>query len=148
MLKGFIVSRKKKKRKIKELRKLLKQKEKKLNELLENQEDPEEIKKLASEIVLINQEITSRNRRNIPSLPIITDPHLREIDEKYAKKVGLVSITPDLKCPKCGAPFRGNTLNGKPWCFKCNMELTKGGKPPPKISKDKYPKNVTFKPLD
>jgi len=139
--------KKKKKKKTKELEKLLRQKEKKLNELCQNPEiNLEEIKKLASEIVLINQEIVSRYRRSLPSIPI-ADPHLREIDEKYAKNI-LMSITPGLKCPKCGDPFRGNTLNGKPWCFKCNMELTKGGKPPPRIIKDKYPKNVTFKPLD
>jgi len=139
--------KRKKPKKTKELKKLLKEKEKKLNRLCQSPEkNPEEIKKLASEIILINQEIASKYRRNIPSLPI-TDPHLREIDEKYAKNI-LMSITPDLKCPKCGDRFRGNTLNGKPWCFKCNMELTKGGKPPPKTSKDKYPKDVTFKPLD
>jgi len=140
--------KRKKPKKTKELKKLLREKEEKLKKLCDqNPENIKEIKKIASEMLLINQEIAARNRRTISPLPVITDHHLREIDEKYAKNV-LRSITSDLKCPKCGESFKGNTLNGKPWCFKCNMELTKGGKPPPKIVKDKYPKNVTFKPLD
>lgn len=105
-----------------------------------------ETRKVASEMVLINEEIAANSRKQSFDIPTVTDPHLREINEKYVKNV--LGSSSDLKCPKCGAPDRGNTWNGKPWCFKCNVALSREGETKPKVSKDKYPKNVTFKPLD
>lgn len=43
-----------------------------------------------------------------------------------------------LVCPSCGANDRGNTLNGKPWCFKCNSPL---------VPKDKVKNWVSVKQL-
>lgn len=49
------------------------------------------------------------------------NPRLQEITELYQKKHG---ISP-MSCPKCGAPDRGNTNNGKPYCASCRTELTR-----------------------
>lgn len=41
-----------------------------------------------------------------------------------------------LICPQCGDPDRRNTMNGRPWCMKCNVELM------PKTKVEKWNKKV------
>jgi len=50
------------------------------------------------------------------------NPALREIESQYAKLV-LVETACGLVCPECGEGDKGNKMNGKPWCFKCNAVL-------------------------
>lgn len=50
----------------------------------------------------------------------VTDPHLREIEQKLLAKAPILS---DLVCPACGEGNKGNRMNGKPWCMKCNVPL-------------------------
>ena len=45
----------------------------------------------------------------------IEDPALSDVENKVLQKTGSA-----LLCPRCGAEDRGNRMNGKPWCFKCN----------------------------
>jgi len=50
---------------------------------------------------------------------VMSDPHLREITEamraRHRTDGGLV-------CPGCGeTDSHGNKMNGKPYCFKCNL---------------------------
>jgi len=49
------------------------------------------------------------------------DDALKEIAEKY---IGEKVTVATLKCPKCGALDMNNTMNGKPWCFRCNIPLS------------------------
>jgi len=51
------------------------------------------------------------------------DPLLREIQEKLLRKLDVVKGEDSLVCPKCGEGDHGNKMNGKPWCFKCNVLL-------------------------
>ena len=56
------------------------------------------------------------------------DPALRKIQRKLEEKL---TVTSKMVCPNCGDPDRGNKVNGKPWCFKCNTIL---------VAKDKLQK--------
>jgi len=52
---------------------------------------------------------------------VMSDPHMREITEslraRHRTEGGLV-------CPSCGeTDSHGNKMNGKPYCFKCNLPL-------------------------
>jgi rubrerythrin len=51
------------------------------------------------------------------------DPLLREIQGKLLRKLDVVKSEDSLVCPKCGEGDKGNKMNGKPWCFKCNVTL-------------------------
>ena len=50
----------------------------------------------------------------------LLDPHLREIEQKI---VGKATVISDMICPSCGDGDKGNKMNGKLWCFKCNTLL-------------------------
>lgn len=67
----------------------------------------------------------------------LLDPKLREIETKYRSSTRLVREK--LVCPSCGDEDRGNIMNGKPWCFKCNSLLM------PKEKVAKWRKNPTIK---
>jgi len=56
------------------------------------------------------------------------DPMLMEIERKLMSKAVAVS---GLVCPVCGEGDKGNKVNGKPWCLKCNVPL---------VAKDKVEK--------
>lgn len=51
---------------------------------------------------------------------IMSNPHAREITEHlrriHGQKGGLI-------CPQCGGIDHHNRMNGKPWCFQCNLPL-------------------------
>jgi formylmethanofuran dehydrogenase subunit E len=49
------------------------------------------------------------------------DPELMRINANLERKLGVP--VGGLRCPKCGEPDRHNTMNGKPWCMKCNVAL-------------------------
>jgi len=69
------------------------------------------------------------------------------LDRKYA------SQPLRLRCPVCGEGDKGNKMNGKPWCFKCNSSLES-----PNLSHKRFPSpkvlpktkrfDVTFRRLD
>lgn len=79
------------------------------------------------------------------------DPELMRINANLDRKMGVpVGI---LRCSKCGEPDRHNTMNGKPWCFKCNVALESPYLVKKRLSNVKVlpkPKrrNVTFRELD
>ena len=54
------------------------------------------------------------------------DPHLRSINEKLRAKADVGSK--GLVCPECGESDRGNKMNRRPWCMKCNMPLIRKDK--------------------
>lgn len=54
------------------------------------------------------------------------DSELLRINELFEKKM---NITVGLCCPECGEPDRGNKLNNKAWCMKCNVPLVVRGTP-------------------
>ena len=73
------------------------------------------------------------------------DPLLREIQEKMTRKEEFLSG--GLVCPVCQEPDKGNKMNGKAWCMKCNAPLL------PKSKAEKWKKlgNIKIansKPLD
>jgi len=45
------------------------------------------------------------------------DPCLREIQEKFNRKLGVIEVN------GFGEGDKGNKMNGKPWCFKCKTPL-------------------------
>ena len=50
---------------------------------------------------------------------IMSNPHAREITENLHK---LHSVDSGIVCPSCGeTDSHGNRMNGKPYCFKCNL---------------------------
>ena len=51
----------------------------------------------------------------------LVDPALRDIQDKFTRK--LETAPAALVCPICGGGDKGNTMNGRPWCFKCNVTL-------------------------
>jgi len=69
------------------------------------------------------------------------DPRLREIQNKLLRKLDVVKGDKSLVCPKCGEGDYGNKMNGKPWCFKCNVPLM------PKDQVAKWLKLPNLKPL-
>jgi hypothetical protein len=50
------------------------------------------------------------------------DPLLREIQDKFNRKLDVVEGD-SLVCPQCGEGDKGNKMNGKRWCLKCNVPL-------------------------
>ncbi|GAH53940.1 unnamed protein product [marine sediment metagenome] len=46
-------------------------------------------------------------------------PHVMEITANLKRKYGVEGLI----CPACGGSDNGNTMNGKPWCMKCNIPL-------------------------
>jgi len=52
---------------------------------------------------------------------------LAMIHAKYVKVTSGKNAS-ELVCPVCGEPDKGNKVNGKPWCLKCNVELVPRGK--------------------
>jgi formylmethanofuran dehydrogenase subunit E len=78
------------------------------------------------------------------------DPELMRINANLARKLG---ITGGLRCPKCGESDRHNTMNGKPWCMKCNVALespflVKKRLPDMKVLSKTKRQDVTFRGLD
>lgn len=71
------------------------------------------------------------------------DPLLMEINQRFIEKTeGSVGT---LVCPVCGDSDKGNVMNGKPWCFKCNSPLLPSSRihkmlksPRIKVSNDKW----------
>jgi hypothetical protein len=58
------------------------------------------------------------------SNPVLSES-AREILEKYDNQHKVFSFDSNsFYCPKCGDINRNNILNGKLWCFKCNIPLT------------------------
>lgn len=55
------------------------------------------------------------------------DPALRDIDKKFRERLEIEDFV-QLHCPTCGDSDKGNKMNGKPWCFKCNVMLVPKGK--------------------
>jgi len=51
------------------------------------------------------------------------DPNLREINEKYQRRLQKSESASALVCPKCKGSDHGNKMNGRPWCMKCNTAL-------------------------
>ncbi len=49
------------------------------------------------------------------------DPELMRITANLDRKIGTPAGA--LRCPKCGESDHQNTMNGKPWCLKCNVPL-------------------------
>lgn len=55
----------------------------------------------------------------------MTAPALSKIQAKFDDRFDVVS---NLVCPSCGEGNKGNKMNGKPWCIKCNSPLIAKGK--------------------
>ena len=53
-------------------------------------------------------------------------PTLRDIEQKYNQKFPAIN-TSKLICPQCNGNDKGNVMNGKPYCFKCNIALVRKG---------------------
>lgn len=53
-----------------------------------------------------------------------------EAYSEYAtiKRIAYAKIRIGLICPVCGEDDHGNTMNGEPWCFKCNRALVDANK--------------------
>ena len=53
-------------------------------------------------------------------------PVLRDIEKKYNERFPTIN-TSKLVCPQCNGNDKGNVMNGKPYCFKCNIPLVRKG---------------------
>jgi len=62
-----------------------------------------------------------QNRLEALQLKVMSDPVLHSINQKFLE---LHPPIVSMFCPKCGASDRGNRMNGKPWCFKCDHPLS------------------------
>lgn len=51
------------------------------------------------------------------------DRSLRDAQRKFMDKVKLETGPQQLICPRCEEGDKGNRMNGKPWCFKCEKPL-------------------------
>lgn len=60
-------------------------------------------------------------RRMLAMYDYRLDPALKEISKKI-RSTNVKSVS-KLACPVCGEADRGNKMNGKPWCMKCNSPL-------------------------
>jgi hypothetical protein len=71
-------------------------------------------------------------------------PPMREITENLRRKHGSGS---GLICPRCGeTDSRGNRLNGRPWCMKCNLPFVTREKAAKWVEPKKpKPAELTFK---
>ena len=78
------------------------------------------------------------------------DPELMRITANLDSKNGM---SLGLQCSKCHEPDRGNKMNGKPWCMKCNVALespflVKKRLPDMKLLPKTKRLDVTFRGLD
>ncbi len=71
---------------------------------------------------------------------------LDEIEKKYCSS-RLVSSVSDLRCPVCGGGDRGNRMNGRVWCFRCNIALVKSSDVRVRALPGRFPE-VTFAPVE
>jgi len=77
---------------------------------------------------------------------IMSDPHLREITENLRK---LHSVESGVVCPQCGETnSHGNKMNGKPFCFKCQLLMISKEKAEKWVKPQPKPKSYTFKDVD
>jgi formylmethanofuran dehydrogenase subunit E len=79
------------------------------------------------------------------------EPELMRITANLERKLGVP--VGGLRCPRCGEPDRHNTMNGKPWCLKCNVALespflVKKHLPSVKVLPKSKRLNVTFRGLE
>jgi len=55
---------------------------------------------------------------------LFLDPTLKDIQQKFDSAVPTRQVsTEEIMCPVCGSDDKGNKVNGKPWCLKCNVML-------------------------
>lgn len=57
-------------------------------------------------------------------------PQIRKLIEEYEERTrSLLPILKktDLVCPICNDTDHNNTYSGVPWCFRCNVALSKKG---------------------
>jgi hypothetical protein len=83
---------------------------------------------------LLKQRKSMSKLQKISSDHIIRNPALREIEQKLIRKIH----SSNLICPACGDKDKGNIMNGRPYCFKCNVPL---------IDKSKIKKWFPIKPI-
>jgi hypothetical protein len=89
-------------------------------------EFPENRRGLFSASLLKQRQGMSNLQRTVEDATLKTnDPALRDIERKLREKAAALS---DLVCPACGDGDRGNRMNGKPYCFKCQVYLVEKSK--------------------
>jgi hypothetical protein len=95
-----------------------------LNKELQNEihRDPHQIN--FARIHEIVAEINSANSQKAPQTSKFDawqyNRALIELNHKVSKPDAVIGA---LICPQCGDSDRGNTMNGKSWCFKCQVAL-------------------------
>lgn len=147
----------KRKKQTKEIKKLLKANSDELDAMIKKAPegwDSEKAQNLIQSIRKINEDLSNlrKPKWKIPETSAnekwMNDSYLHEINKKIMEK-GLGAKT-GLTCPKCKAPDHDNFMNGMPWCFKCNVPLSREGEQQNKIRvlSGKYDVNVTFKPME
>lgn len=105
----------KKKLIIKQRAALLKQ----LNDAIDKK-DSGSVQLLIGKISELDQQIRHSNLQPTEKAAWEKDAALKEINDKLFMGKQVFST---IKCPKCGDPNHGNTINGKPFCMKCNQYL-------------------------
>lgn len=73
------------------------------------------------------QQKVDDTEREVEELKRKYDPILMELERNYEASLEKVKVK-DLVCPVCGEGDRGNVMNDRPWCFKCNTPLLPKGK--------------------
>jgi altronate dehydratase len=66
------------------------------------------------------QQEMDRLSKELRTLEFRLDPALQEINRHFREQTKTTTL---LICPICGESDKGNKMNGKPWCFKCNTVL-------------------------
>jgi len=85
-----------------------------------------------------HQSEMAKLKRELREYEFKLDPNLRTINRKFVERLK-VNACDRLVCPECGEGDKGNRMNGKPWCFKCNVILV------PKDKASKWLKLPTVK---
>lgn len=160
------MGKKSKRMKPKRLKKLLKAKSKRLVTLIREAPkgllDLEEFKVRVHEIDVIKKRISNAGksyfqrmdterkveiaelRAEAEELRRLYHPHLREINQKFLERF----ISKVAHCPNCGEPDYGNKMNGKPFCFKCQIPFSGTKHKGFKVLKPRYNGSSIFKPLE
>jgi altronate dehydratase len=84
------------------------------------------------------QQEMERLSKELRTLEFRLDPALQEINRHFREQT---KTTTSLTCPDCGESDKGNKMNGKPWCFKCNVPLVRKDRVEKKLSKIKVIRN-------
>jgi len=131
----------------KQIRKLTQKKNLEIDVLLNGKRFPEDmikVQKLLGETIELRHLLWPNHpeRESLSHYTVTSDEAVKhEIEKKYEASQG--STKSENTCSRCGGIDHHHFMNGTPWCFTCDLPLSKPKRRP---NKDKF-SPISIKPL-